>query len=324
MVCRREVLLGMGAIAAPGALLAQTSVEPFRTIPQSPSARVIVDNDFAGDPDGLAALVHQLLAPKTRVALITVSALNPQFSAGEMPANTSVARGRELALDLLARTGLRPVPVAGGAEDFSTGPSDAARAIVAEAMRDDPLPLFVTCGGPLTNVAAALRLKPAIAGRTTVIWIGGGPWPGGGWEYNLATDPAAARHLIEETRTPLWQVPQDVYRQLQYAIAEMTADMRPISDFTRWLYERFTDIPDFVELGGTWPMGDSPLVLLTALSGESSRYRERRALAIRDDLSYGEEIPGRDIRVYEQLDARLLFGDFLAQLRLHAAGSAEP
>ena len=34
-------------------------------IVQRPLARVIVDNDFAGDPDGLVALAHQLLAPAT-------------------------------------------------------------------------------------------------------------------------------------------------------------------------------------------------------------------------------------------------------------------
>lgn len=58
------------------------------------------------------------------------------------------------------------------------------------------MPLFFTCGGPLTNLAAALRIEPAIAQRMTVVWIDGGPYPGGGWEYNLAADLPAARAVI--------------------------------------------------------------------------------------------------------------------------------
>ena len=310
---RRSALAGLASLLAAPAL-----GKAARLIPQRASVRVIVDNDFAGDPDGLAALAHQLLSPKSRVVLATSSALNPQFMPPGSP-RTSAADGGVLARELIRRGRFAPLPVVAGVENFDLGPSPAARAIVAEALRDDRLPLFVTCGGPLTNIAAALRLEPAIAKRMTVIWIGGGGYPQGGWEYNLATDLPAARAVIEGCAVPLWQVPQPAYRQAQYAIAEMTADLRPISPFTRWLYDRFTSPPDFVDLGGTWPLGDSPLVLLTALSGESSRYAERPARRIGVDGAYGQEIAGRTVRVYEQIDTRLMFADFLAQLRLHAS-----
>ena len=65
-------------------------------------------------------------------------------------------------------------------------------------------------------------------------------------------------------------------------------------------------------------MGDSPLVLLTALSTESSRWVDRPARRINPDGTYGEEIPGRMIRVFETLDVRLVWADFLARLRLAA------
>jgi hypothetical protein len=60
---------------------------------------------------------------------------------------------------------------------------------VAEARRDEGLPLYVACGGPLTNVAAAVRAAPDIAGRMTVLWIGGS-MEEGRFEYNRDTDPA--------------------------------------------------------------------------------------------------------------------------------------
>lgn len=318
MILRRRQLLstlGVGLAALPASRL---FAGPFRMVPQRPSARVIVDNDFSGDPDGLVALAHQLLSPKTRIPLVTASALNTRFVEPAL-VGRSASTAADIAQDLIRRAGIGSAPpVIAGSETFDLGPSAAAQAIVAEALRDDPLPLYLTCGGPLTNVAAALRLAPEIASRMTVIWIGGGNYPEGGWEYNLATDAPAARAVIEDSRVPLWQVPQGAYRQMQYSVAELAAEMRPISPFAAWLYDSFTHPPDFVDLGGTWPLGDSPLVLLTALTGESSHYTERPARRLLDDDGrYGEEIAGRIVRVYDQLDARLTFADFIAKLRLH-------
>lgn len=316
---RRDMVLA--ALAAPLAQIAHASaLGSARRIPQKPSARVIVDNDFAGDPDGLLALAHQLLTPKTRVPLVTVSPLSPKMM-GHVPAGQSVAIGATVTHEMLALIGGSSLPVVakGGEQpdDPALPPSDAARAIVAEAMRDDPMPLFCTCGGPLTNVAAALKLEPAIASRMTVIWIGGGRYPGGGWEYNLMTDMSAARHVIEQSKVPLWQIPQNAYRLMQFSIAELTDRMRPISPLGAWLYEKFTSPPDFVDLGGTWPLGDSPLVLLTALTDESSASRNVPAQAILPDGRYGAPVPGRELRVFDTLDARLTFEDFLSLLRLH-------
>jgi len=329
--------LACGAAAALIASRSRAATDPAQTpgdagsarfIPQKASARVIIDNDFAGDPDGLVALAHQLLSPKTRTVLLTSTTLDPKLAIGER--SDRAAAGRDLALELIRRLGVAdPPPVIAGPEidePANTQPSDAARAIVAEALRDDPLPLYFTCGGPLTNLAAALRLEPTIARRMMVIWIGGGAYPDGGWEYNLATDPEAAREVIENSTVPFWQVPQNTYRQMQVSIAELAADMRPISPFARWLYERFTSPPAWANIGGAWPLGDSPLVLLTAISTESSRYSDVHARRIErmPALRYGAEIPTRTIRVYETIDVRLAWADFLAQLRLNAAGTGSP
>lgn len=330
-VSRREALtlgLGMAAtgVVAHGAANASTAAAAGKTpedggmlIPQRAGARVIVDNDFAGDPDGLVALAHQLMSPKTRVTLVTSLPLNPKY-AGPGMSGRGAALGARYAHDLMAHLShAGSVPVIAGPEGFSpghAGPSHAARAIVAEALRNDPLPLIFTCGGPLTNLAAALRLDPRIAKRMTVIWIGGGPYPQGAWEYNLMTDLEAARYVIERSQVPLWQVPLDAYRQMQYSIARMNVVMRRGSPLARWLYARFTRPPAWIEIGGTWPLGDSPLVLLTALSSESSRHADISARAIRDDGRYGKRVAGRMLRVYESVDARLVFDDMEALLRL--------
>lgn len=307
-----------------GALVPRALARGYRTIPQRASARVIIDNDFAGDPDGLVALAHQLLSPKTRTVLVTSSALNPQFAVGERK-TASAAMGRATALELIRRARIaNPPPVVAGAElavPVAPEANPAAHAIVAEAMRDDPLPLFFTCGGPLTNLADALALQPAIAERMTVVWIGGGGYPAGAWEYNLATDVAAARKVIEQSAVPLWQVPLTAYRQMAYPVSALRTQLRQVSPLGGWIYDQFTTPPDFVDVGGSWPLGDSPLVLLTALSVESSTSITRPARRILPDFTYGEELPGRPVRVFEQLDAQLAFDDFRALMELHAAGA---
>src|SRR5215471_5665883 len=42
-----------------------------------PRMRVIIDNDFGGDPDGLFALVHHLLSPSVEIRGIIGSHLRP-------------------------------------------------------------------------------------------------------------------------------------------------------------------------------------------------------------------------------------------------------
>jgi hypothetical protein len=65
-------------------------------LPVSPRCRVIVDNDYQGDPDGLVALAHHLLSPSNRVAVITSSFLNPRWPVASPLAEDGAALAREL------------------------------------------------------------------------------------------------------------------------------------------------------------------------------------------------------------------------------------
>lgn len=267
--------------------------------------RVIVDNDFAGDPDGLAALAHHLVAPSNRVELITSSFLN-QSLPGPHP---TAADGAALAAELVRVVGgVSPVVVAGSERGFDPAAvtaNAAAEAIVAEARRDDPLPLYLVCGGPLTNVAEALRQAPDIAARLTLVWIGGSTREGV-FEYNRDTDPEAARFVFGLPELGIQQFPLEAYRRCAYSIAELEHDLAGSGRLGAWLWEHFTSPPDWVVLGGIWPLGDSPPVLVTALTDESSTYTETPAA------------DGRGARrIYTDVDFRLLVGDMLARFRLH-------
>lgn len=298
--------------------LSQLVIAGQELITQRPNARVIIDNDFAGDPDGLAALAHQVLSKKTESVLITVSGLDPalaKFTHGD--ADTAKA-GADKADTLLALLDKSEIPVKYG-YDYITrehqGPSNAAKAIVEEAMKDSKLPLFFTCGGPLTNLAEALRLEPRIAQRMTLIWIGGGDYPEGSHEYNLNTDLQSAKFVIEQTSLPMWQIPVTTYRQMQYSVAEMQMDFKPISPVADWLYDQYTHLPPFVDMGGSLTMGDHPLVTFTALSTQSSISEQISARVINEDGTYGDTLQNRVLRVFRTVDGRLTFADFLAVMK---------
>jgi purine nucleosidase len=263
--------------------------------------RVVVDNDWAGDPDGLVALAHHLLSPTNRVVAVTGSQNSPVFGP---PAGTATA-GTALAQELVDLVGPAHRPVVAAGCDVPIGGGDtasaAADAIVAEARQEDPLPLFLVCAGPLTNVAQALRQAPDIAERLTLVWIGGALDPDAA-EYNRDTDAQAASEVLARDDLVVWQFPLETYRRCAYSVAELELDLGGAGTLGAWLWRRFTELPlpDFVELGGVWPLGDSPPVLVTALDDASSRWTGSAAR-----------------RVYTDVDVRLLVADLLARLRLH-------
>ena len=105
---RREFCTALAATPYGGRALAQgdTPAHEARRIPQKASRRVIIDNDFAGDPDGLVAAAHQLLQAKTQTVLITASALLPKLKVPGVDMAASATQGQALAQDMLRRMAL--------------------------------------------------------------------------------------------------------------------------------------------------------------------------------------------------------------------------
>lgn len=290
-------------------MTAASASSGVRTLPAAARCRVILDNDWAGDPDGLVALAHHLLSPANRVDLITSSFLNPVF---ESPGGA--ARGAAFARELieLIVPARRPPVVPGSEHALSDhGAGAAAAAIVDEARRDGDLPLLLVCAGPLTNVAEALRLAPDIAGRLTLVWIGGAAEEQG-FEYNRDTDRAAADVVLGTADLRVWSFPLEAYDLCAYSVAELEHDLAGAGTVGRWLWERFVTLPlpEGFPIGATWALGDSPPLLVTALTDASSTFVS--------DLSGPAER-----RRYTSLDFRLIVGDMLARLRLHEAGRAQ-
>lgn len=313
-----------------------TSAEVAEKIGADPKARlrVIVDNDFGGDCDGLFALAHHLLSPSVEIRGIVGSHNYPDGFYG-YPG--SPRHACTLARDLLRLMELdESKTVYRGADERLTSldkpiESDAAKFIVREAMRKDQQnPLYVACGAGLTDLASAFLIEPRIGERVRLVWIGGPEYdglaeapPGGSAvEYNLGIDIRAAQVVFNRSNISIWQAPRDAYRQALVSHAELRARMIAKGKLAGFLMGRLDDLMSRADhsLGEAYVLGDNPLVLLTALQSaweadpSSSKYVSVPAPRINDAGQYEPNPEGRSIRVYTQLDNRLMFEDFYAKL----------
>ena len=307
------------------------------SIPLSPRMRVVIDNDYSGDPDGLLQLLHHALSPSVDIRAVIGSAVRADdpFDPSGRSADNARAEAAEL-LRLLGRADGIP-PVAGSNRPLgdrrTPQPSAGADALVAEAMRTDTdLPLFAVFGASLTQLASAYLLEPRIAERLTAVWIGGPeysgiPAPPGGDvpEYNLRIDITAAQVVFGDSPIALWQVPRNAYRQALMSTAELEAYVRPAGPAGAHVAERIGRVFELaagagLNLGETYIQGDNPLVLLTALQSSfeadasSSRHVTVPAPSIDDAGGYGAPASGRAIRVFTDLDVRLMFADLYSKL----------
>ena len=306
----------------------------------NPRMRIIIDNDFGGDPDGLFQLVHHLLSPSVEIRAIIGSHL--KAGDGFDPSKETATKAKQKIEELLSIMNLsKTFPVYQGSNfalenDSTPQQSDAVNAIIKEAMRDDTkLPLYVVCGAGLTDIASAFLMNPEIAKRLTLIWIGGPEYadlatPPPGYtslEYNLAIDLKAGQVIFNKSSIPIWQVPRNAYRQVIMPYSSILLKVKTQGKIGEYLTENIERIMQMsvkynFNVGEVYITGDSPLVLLTALQSSfepdpsSSEYVLRPSPLINNQGLYEVNYSGRNIRVYTQLDVHLIFEDFFSKLAL--------
>jgi inosine-uridine nucleoside N-ribohydrolase len=189
-------------------------------------------------------------------------------------------------------------------------------------MSDEKSKLFVVVLGPLTNVACAYLKHPEIADRFTCIWIGGAPYPEGGFEFNLSNDIVAA-NIIMKSGIELWQVPTNVYTMMKTSFAELQERCYPYGKIGKYLFEQMVEFNDYVaSTGNVWPggeswsLGDSPVVGLM-LNPHPYDCTEKEAPFIDNEMKYHFDGKGRSVRVYHNIDHRFILEDMFAKLKLN-------
>ena len=342
-VYRRDLLKSAGALAAAAgafaaAPAAMAGIAPFAPA-AGPRSRTIYVNDLSGDIDGLFATVHMLLSYTSELRGIVGS------WARDLPGHGSTGEAVQLGQAMVDLVGLiGKVPVHAGApgplaKDREPARTPGVQAIIDEALREDTqLPLYVTVGGGLTEVASAVMIEPRIAGRMKLIWIGGDDYPAGGkGEANFSTDSLAAQFLYNETQLPIWQVPRSVYSTCAVSATELQAFVAPHGRIGDWLYRKVVEFParfdNKFNTGEMWLLGDSPLAVLTSLTDwvpsdfaggklsfertGSSRYDDVTCPLLNADGTFMPRTEGRKIRIYRNIDVRMMFADFFAKLAMN-------
>jgi len=135
---------------------------------------VILDTDIGDDFDDMWALVMVLKCPELDIKLITASVNNTHLKA-RIVAKTLALAGRE---DIPIGIGIKrtddPPPQSAWADDFDMANYDGvldddAPGAIVRTILESPEPITLIAIGPMTTVAQALKLNPAIAQRTNFV-----------------------------------------------------------------------------------------------------------------------------------------------------------
>ncbi len=292
------------------------SKELYKVV-DSKKIRVIIDTDAACEADDQFAVVHALMTQRFDVRGI----ISTQFCG--INENDSVERSHAeilRILDLMDIDGIsvfRGLPCALSSEtDYVE--NEASDFIIDEALRLDEHRLFVFCQGAATNLANALIKKPEIAEHITCIWIGGAPYPKGGWEFNLMNDYHAANVLFQ-SGIDLWQVPMNCYAKIRVSYSELQTKVYPCGKIGKYLFEQMQAYAASENAGWTmgesWSLGDSPAVGL-ALDFCIGDYDEIAPPIADENGYYANSSASHKIRVYRYVDPRFILEDMFAKLKI--------
>jgi purine nucleosidase len=200
---------------------------------------------------------------------------------------------------------------------------EPGQAFMARVLRDAPGPVTILETGPLSTIAAALDLDPAIeANIGEIVWMGGAlNVPGnvdrileggqdGTAEWNVYWDPPAA-HRVWQTAIPVTMCPLDITNNVPVTRDFMRTIARnrryPLSDFAGQCYALVAHQDYFF-----WD------VLTTAYLGRPDLFtmREVETAVIASGPSQGRTViqpGGKKVRALESVDKRAFYEYMLGQ-----------
>jgi purine nucleosidase len=290
--------------------------------------RLIVDTDAKNEADDQFAIVHTLLTP-----IFDLRGIIPAHFGTERTTR-SLQESREEVDHLLGLMGLADrVRVSDGAphaleDDRTAVDSAGARLIIEESLKDEGT-LYVAFLGPLTDMASALLLEPAIAGRdVVVVWVGGPPYgstlaayeP----EFNLRNDRHAANVVFASGLT-IWQIPMSTYVMMGVGYAELDEKVARCGPLGDYLVRQVKDWNAAHHVGAIEhrSLGDTPAICLV-MSPDSAVWRAQPPVRFTPDFRYEAADAGSPIRVAEAVDSRYFLEDFFCKLRAFALQGLPP
>lgn len=297
-------------------------------VPEKKQIRMIVHTDCKNEADDQYALAHHLMTPKFEVTGIIAG----HFDVGQdrYPQGTTAKESYDEIIKVLELMHLEDeYPIYMGAEkglvdERTPIESDGAKYIIEEAMKKDERPLYIAMQGAITDLASAILMEPDICNRMTAIWIGGGIYPEGGREFNLMQDIHGA-NVVFRSAMPLWQAPQNVYKQMTVSLAELQLKVKPYGRIGNYLFEQMADFNmlrgDDLHWphGEIWNLGDQGTIAVLMEEEEKTDIFDVVEAPCFDikTMKYIKGTNNRKIRVYHTLNSRLTLEDFFCKLQIN-------
>ncbi len=305
------------------------------TFPTDKSIRVIADTDCSCECDDQFCIAHMLMTPRFDMCGIIAE----HYAEPDSEQKSYEEIKRVMSLMDVEDSGIKVLHGAKQAMvDIHTPvDSEGAHFIVEEAMKDDSRPLFICGQAACTNIASAYLMEPRIARKVVVIWIGGRPYPEGGFEFNQNNDLNAVRVLFQSD-LELWQVPFNVYTAMKISFFEMLNHVYPCGKIGEYLVKHTMEVSGGISenvigsrgsdmskgaaitsFGGElWSLGDSVCVGLM-MNNTLGKFHMEKAPDELDNRGFYEWSgrKGREIRVYDTIDNRFIIQDMFEKFQFY-------
>jgi inosine-uridine nucleoside N-ribohydrolase len=271
---------------------------------------VVLDSDADNEIDDHFAVAWALAAAGLDlVALHAAPFANNRSSDAE----AGMVQSAEQLRRLTAAAG-RDVPVYEGSAGYLDTVADRRPAAVRDLLqRAGSGPVTVIAIGAITNIALALQADPTIAGRLSVVWLGGQPlWSDDPVEFNFSSDPAATR-IVLESEVDLLLVPcRGVAELLFTSYAELQASLGTSAVGTH-LLDVYRD-QNVLTPGLARPIWDMAAVACLLRPG-AVQVSDVDIPLLDDTAHWVAGSTNRSIPVVQWLDRNQIFIDFFARLR---------
>ncbi len=302
------------------------------TVPESKRVRYIIHSDAKNEADDQFTIAHALMTGLLDVRGIIAAHFSrfgdARFGAGMTP-RASMDEIEKI-LELMGLEGRFPLALgaAGPLPDEKTpAVSEGAEMIIREAMREDARPLFIGLQGSLTDLASAILMEPRVCSRMTAVWVGGGKYPEGGLEFNAVQDVNAV-NVVFASDMPLWQIPSDVYKTFTVSLAELQYRVGRYGRIGRYLLSQMDELNDLKKgrplwpHGETWNLGDEGAIapLLEDWEKTEQYVMTDPPRMEPETCRYLPGNGGRKIRVYRELNSRLVLEDLFCKLAINFPG----
>ncbi|ESQ73589.1 nucleoside hydrolase [Asticcacaulis sp. AC402] len=276
---------------------------------------VIFDSDIGGDVDDTWALLQLLRRPQLDLKLVSTEAGNALYRA-RLTAKLLTLAGRSDVTIAMGQgpgdgNGPQDAWLAGYQTPAYAGPvrTDAAQAMVDTVMASKD-PVTIIAVGPVTELAAALKLKPEMAKNARFVGMHGAVRVGYGGaakvepEYNVRVDPAALQAVFDADWISCSITPLDTCGLLYLEGEEMRLVRASTDPFARavianseaWLPNAPWMPKDFDLTQKSSTLFDSVAVVMA--SDESDLVMETLKLRVMPDgMTVIDEANGRPVRV---------------------------